>query len=1356
MYKLIKGLFSTFFLNTSVNKMALANSTGLLIGLLPLYGFRIAIAIVISIFFKLNLIALFMGVITAIICPILLNALIWTIDKLDTVKSITVFSYTINFDEIFFLSSHNKSILLLSVSTIILCVCISNIYFHSYYSPVFSYMSIVKKIGISSISTIGALLGFSLLSNGNIIGIIIIILIFLYLGFKYLGILAASIFGTVIIWSLTSIKLFWTNYGFSENTLALFISGLQSPENLIQIINGRQYQYFFVIIIYIVLSFISYPIFKRIYSFKRKNEEDLSKTYVFKDSTGERWSKIKSLSASFGVIILIITTLFSAGTLTNISFPIAFASRDERQSAATETNLINKKVQQMDRIESYGFYVNWDPKSKESLMNNIKSIDVLIPCWFQLNNELTIDSFVDKSIDKLAFENNIKVIPLINNYINDKWDNEALHKLLSSKENRKRLIDELHKIVKNNNYHGINIDFENLDEKDRDNFTLFMSELYSVFNEDGFLVIVDLPADDKAFDYSQLGKYADYVILMLYDEHATGTNPGPIASKNWFETCLANSQIPKEKIIVGIGSYGYDWTLGSDADAMSLTYEQVINTAISYNATFNWNKEYNNSEYRYFIGSEEHSLWYVDSLSLYNQILFSRKLGIDKFALWRLGSEDPSLWEIMGNTSDKDLCKEVLSQKPYTFEINYSYGNEVIDNISYVQAGTRSLQFDEHGFIVDVYYDTKSLEIWDRGEKSKRIALTFDDGPHPIYTPQILDTLKEHNVKATFFVTGKNAFKYPEIVKRIYEEGHDIGNHTYSHIDMISSSSIKMQFELNITQKIIEMITGHSTVYFRQPYNVDMMFSSPKQNEILKMINEMGYTIVGSFIDPKDWEGHSHVEIVNRVGKDVEKGSIVLLHDYGTYVNNTVEALPLLINMLEDKGYDLVSVSNLMDIERKEVMKPIKVSKSAYFAAIYYVLVVYNSFKHIISWILILATTIGIIRAIFLILFSTKQKKKYSQMYFKYNYNPLVSIVIAAYNEEKVICSTVHSILKSDYKNIEVLVVDDGSKDNTSKKVFETFNKNSKVRLIKKENGGKSSAVNKGFMEARGEIVIVIDADTILADNSVSLLVRHFENKNVAGVAGNVKIGNKNNLLTLWQHIEYVTGLNLERRAFDELNCIPVVPGAIGAWRKDLVASLGYYKEDTLAEDADVTIEFLKQGYKIVYEEGARAFTEAPEDIVSFIKQRLRWSYGTLQCLWKHRGSLFNPKNKMLGFIAMPHMWLYQFIFQLVSPITDILFVVGLLGKNPSASVVMYFAFLVMDLLVTLHAFRLEGESPKPLVWIVFQRIIYRQFMTYVVFKSMFCALKGVKVGWNKLVRKGNVKTQNERTILVDPESLSA
>ena len=392
------------------------------------------------------------------------------------------------------------------------------------------------------------------------------------------------------------------------------------------------------------------------------------------------------------------------------------------------------------------------------------------------------------------------------------------------------------------------------------------------------------------------------------------------------------------------------------------------------------------------------------------------------------------------------------------------------------------------------------------------------------------------------------------------------------------------------------------------------------------------------------------------------------------------------------------------------------------------------------GYVFLTTTVLGAFRLLFLIYFSKKQHRRVRKETRNTGFKPSVSVVIAAYNEEKVIVSTVRSVLANTYEDLEVIVVNDGSIDCTSKVVEDAFRDNPRVVLLEIANGGKSSALNLGFRKASGEIVLAFDADTVVNREAISLMVSHFADETVGAVSGNVKVGNVHNLLTKWQYIEYVIGFNLERRAFAELNCITVVPGAIGAWRKAYVEACGYFKSDTLAEDTDMTLALLRKGYAVRYEEKALAYTEAPGDLRSLMKQRYRWSYGILQSLWKHRDMMFDTEHKTLGFIALPNMWLFQYVFQTLSPLADLILIFGLFSSRAPVFIAYYLVLLLLDYMTAIYAFRLEKLNIGILVWLLPQRIIYRALMVYTNFRAIFNAMKGLQVGWNKLKRKGDVK----------------
>jgi cellulose synthase/poly-beta-1,6-N-acetylglucosamine synthase-like glycosyltransferase len=369
---------------------------------------------------------------------------------------------------------------------------------------------------------------------------------------------------------------------------------------------------------------------------------------------------------------------------------------------------------------------------------------------------------------------------------------------------------------------------------------------------------------------------------------------------------------------------------------------------------------------------------------------------------------------------------------------------------------------------------------------------------------------------------------------------------------------------------------------------------------------------------------------------------------------------------------------------------------------------------------------------------------------------PLQTVLIPAYNEGKVIAGAVRHILASDYSNLEVIVIDDGSADDTSEQVRIPFASDPRVRLFRVPNGGKAAALNTGLKEARGDVVVALDADTHFEKDAISKLVRWFQDPAVGAVAGNAKVGNRVNMITRWQALEYVTSQNLERRALAALGCITVVPGAIGAWKREALERLGGFPANTLAEDQDLTLTLLTAGYTVLYDSSAIGWTEAPDTVRALIKQRFRWAFGTLQCLWKHRRITLRPRYGTLGLVAIPQIWLFQFLLTAIAPLVDLALIWQIITSSlqllqhqdqydPDTLrkvVAYYLIFLVIDLGSATVALLMERREKWRLVpLLVLQRFGYRQLMYWVVLKALFTAAIGPLVGWVKLERKATVGT---------------
>ena len=412
------------------------------------------------------------------------------------------------------------------------------------------------------------------------------------------------------------------------------------------------------------------------------------------------------------------------------------------------------------------------------------------------------------------------------------------------------------------------------------------------------------------------------------------------------------------------------------------------------------------------------------------------------------------------------------------------------------------------------------------------------------------------------------------------------------------------------------------------------------------------------------------------------------------------------------------------------------------------ILVAFKALKTICIFYLMITIIVGFIRMFIIFYFSFRQRRrKYNIQQFKrinslylLPFRPTVSVIVPVYNEAIVISNTIRSLLNSRYPINEILIVDDGSTDKTVQVIKGQFSNNRKIKLIQKENGGKASALNVGIQQAIGEIIITIDADTLLTSSTISHLVKNFSDPQVAAVSGNCKIGNMKNQLTIWQHIEYVTANNLDKRCFEEINAITVVPGSNSAWRKSALVDVGLYHSDTLAEDAELTLRILQAGYKIVYEHDAISFEECPETVKDFLKQRGRWSYGVLQTAWKHRKNIFAFNNKALKYFALPSL-AFSYLLILTSPIIEVIFLISLISGSTSIYLFVL-VFYLADFSNSFIAFRLEKENMKPLILVFIQRFAYRYLLAYITWKSIIQAVKGNRIGWNKFERTGTNKFQ--------------
>ncbi|MCI7597881.1 MAG: glycosyltransferase [Prevotella sp.] len=1025
----------------------------------------------------------------------------------------------------------------------------------------------------------------------------------------------------------------------------------------------------------------------------------------------------------------------------------------------------NKYIQSWDDKKAgirAAFYVGWDPMSYASLMEGVKSLNLVMPEWFFVNQrDLGLEERIDARGYQLMKKTGVPVMPVLTNSYDGEFRSNVASALLHDKKRRTALINQMLRSCQRHHFIGVNLDFEELQETSNEALTAFVRQLSKTFHDHGLYVTQDIEPGNEDYDVGELAKYDDYLMLMAYDEHSTTSGPGPVSSQQWIGKSLdaVASKIPEQKIILGLGAYGYDWTPKGDNN-QSITIHDAMSLAADTGSPIDFDTNTYSLNFSYE-GQDDvtHQVYFNDAATNFNTMRYGCEYGVAGFGVWRLGSEDQRLWKFY----DKDLAMpHAASLRIGDLEViegdktaSYVGQGEVLDVIGTPRDGSVHLDMDNEDFLIDDEQYTKiptSYELEKHGGCGpKDLLLTFDDGPDARWTPQVLRILRQHHVHAAFFMVGLMMEKNLPLVRKVFDDGNIIGDHTFTHHNVAENSPLRTYMELRLTRMLVECVTGRSTILFRAPYNAD---SDPSGNDELVPLVEakkQNFMDVGESIDPNDWEPGVDAEtIFRRVVKGVERGDghIILLHDAGgTTREQTVKALPRIIEYLQSRGYRFITLDQYLGRSRDQLMPQIPKGKEFYAMQANLTLAegIYAA-GNFVAGLFVLFLVLGIGRLVFMYVLVAKERKRERAWETQSGQTPAqwsrVTIIVPAYNEEVDAVASLENLLHQDYPCYDIVFVDDGSKDSTYDKVRTAFAGNGKIHIYTKPNGGKASALNFGIAHTDADFVVCIDADTKLKPDAVTMLMRHFlvdREGRVGAVAGNVKVGNLVNMLTKWQAIEYTTSQNFDRMAYSAINAITVVPGAIGAFRRKAVIDAGGLTTDTLAEDCDLTIRVNRAGYRIENENRAVALTEAPEALSQFVKQRTRWCFGIMQTFWKNRAAMFRPKYRGLGLWALPNMLVFQFIIPTFSPLADVLMVVGLFTGNVGKVLLYYLLFLLVDASISIMAYLHEHERLWVLFWIIPQRLCYRWIMYVVLFKSYLKAIKGELQSWGVLKRTGSV-----------------
>jgi cellulose synthase/poly-beta-1,6-N-acetylglucosamine synthase-like glycosyltransferase/peptidoglycan/xylan/chitin deacetylase (PgdA/CDA1 family) len=620
----------------------------------------------------------------------------------------------------------------------------------------------------------------------------------------------------------------------------------------------------------------------------------------------------------------------------------------------------------------------------------------------------------------------------------------------------------------------------------------------------------------------------------------------------------------------------------------------------------------------------------------------------------------------------------------------------------------------------------------------RRIALTFDDGPDPRWTPEIAATLKRLGVPATFFEVGEHVVEHPGVVADLELE---IGNHTFSHADLASAGRLR-DLQVSLTESAISGAAGVRPRFVRPPYSATPDAVDAEQERSFADIAAHGYVIALTNFDSEDWRRPGVDEIVRNATPPGDRGGVVLMHDGGGDRSETVAALERLVPELRARGFKFVGLNTLLGAGAGQADPAASSSQHVRGELLIGALTAARLLTDLLTALLVPIAVLAILRAIAVVGLARLHTARLRKQPRPKDFRPPVSIVVPAYNEATGIEKAVRSLASSDYPEFEVIVVDDGSTDGTGELIDRMGLP--RVRVIREANRGKAEALNMAVAAAGYDLIAAVDADTVFEPGTLAALMRPFADERVGAVAGNTKVGNRRSLLGLWQHLDYVTGFNLDRRLYDVLGCMPTVPGAVGAFRRSALLDAGGFSSDTLAEDTDLTIALGRRGWRVVYAEDARGFTETPGSLSGLWRQRYRWSFGTMQSVWKHRRAFLRRGEGPIGTIGLPYLVLFQIALPLLAPLIDIFALYGILFLDPVPVIGYWLAFNLLVVAQGAYAFHLDHESPWALWALPLQTIVYRQLMYLVVIQSVASAVQGLRLRWQHVERSGDVEVATQ------------
>ncbi len=823
------------------------------------------------------------------------------------------------------------------------------------------------------------------------------------------------------------------------------------------------------------------------------------------------------------------------------------------------------------------------------------------------------------------------------------------------------------------------------------------------------------------------------------------TSPAtPVAPPAWFESAARSAlqQIAPEKLSVALGSFSTLWKSGQRRPE-SIPFAEAMLRAQFFDGTVRFSAQSGNSHARYLDENRQlNQIWVLDAASYYNQ---RQILGAaPQVTLWPLGYEDPAIWAL---AEEPSAVAAIAAEIDLSDHISVEGAGPFSTHIARAISGRRTATLSaETGLITQQEYlalpSPRRIRLF--GESGDlELALAFYGLGSARQSEILLAELARRQISATFFLSTNDLLLSKTTVENLMAAAHSIGTDITPRTSSTLFGGAFSTLQNNLAQQLLQDEFGHHALLVKNPSRYGQFPGDRAVLDQLQDLQSAGYLAVYSNlsapfgrIDPEEF-----VQTVRRTA--LTASGNVLGFDFSEQNDDAVNAaLPAILDTLQQDGFSFIGLPEIAGFTPAQAFPPSSKNPALRDQVIYGVMAA--TWIGIQNFIFLLALIVALRSPIYLFL-AFMWRDKYP---FDPAYQPRVTVIIPAYNEAKVIRKTMRSVLASDYAALQVIVVDDGSNDDTAAVVAAFAKQDSRITLIEQSNHGKWFAEDTALCYVDTPIFVIVDADTLLHKDAIKYLVQPFRDRAVGAVAGTVEIGNRDNVITACQVIEYKISQSVMRRAYEVFNGILVVPGAIGAWRTDAVVASGLVSGDTITEDADLTVAIHRSDFKVVYAPKALSYTEAPNSVSAFMQQRLRWSLGMLQVAWKHRGAVI--EGRAVGFISILDAVWYRIISSFIYPLVDLIIIStvlswgytiatqGSIGLNDlSTSAILLFILLtLLDMTNLVAAFWFERKIEwKLLVLVPFLRFGYRQMLYISSMRSIFHAVSGRLRGWQKLKR---------------------